>query len=88
MPDSQLTVPTDAGDGPPVAVLNPISGGESKPAVVGPGDDHISDTGPVPVGQAHLSSDRDVAEAMITGSSIQVGDKLAGGGQHDRVQSG
>ena len=25
---------------------------------------------------------------MITGSSIQVGDKLPGGGEHDRVQSG
>ena len=42
----------------------------------------------VPVSQAHLPSDRDVAEAMITGSSVQVGDKVPGRGQHDRVQSG
>jgi hypothetical protein len=36
----------------------------------------------------HLSSGRDVAEAMIAGSSVQIGDKLPRRGQHDRVQSG
>jgi hypothetical protein len=41
-----------------------------------------------PSSQVHLSSGRDVAEAMITGSSVEVGDKLPGRGQHDRVQSG
>ena len=47
-------LPADAGDGPPVAVLDPVGGGESESAVVGPGDDHISDTGLIAVGQTHL----------------------------------
>jgi hypothetical protein len=88
VPDREVTAPADAGDGPPVAVLHPVGRGESESAVVGPGDDHISDAGLVPVSQVHLSSGRDVAEAMITGLTVQVGDKLPGGGEHDRVQSG
>ena len=88
MPDGEVTAPADAGDGPPVAVLHPVGRGESESAVVAAGDDHISDTGLVPVSQLHLSSGRDVAAAMISGASVQFGDKLAGGGEHDRVQSG
>ena len=88
VPDREVTAPADAGDGPPVAVLHPVGRSESESAVVGPGDDHISDAGLVPVSQVHLSSGRDVAEAMIAGSSVQIGDKLPGGGEHDRVQSG
>ena len=42
------------GDGPPVAVLDPVGRGESQPAVVAAGDDHIPDAGLVPVGQTHL----------------------------------
>ena len=34
------------------------------------------------------ASGRHVVEAMITGSAVEFGDKLAGGGEHDRVQSG
>ena len=29
-----------------------------------------------------------VIEAMITGATVEFGDKLAGGGEHDRVKSG
>jgi len=29
-----------------------------------------------------------VVEAMITGATVEFGDKLAGGGEHDRVKSG
>ena len=47
-------LPADAGDGPPVAVLDPVGGGEAESAVVAAGDDHISDTGLVAVGQTHL----------------------------------
>jgi hypothetical protein len=36
----------------------------------------------------HLSSGREVADAMIAGSSVQVGYELPGRGQHDRVESG
>jgi hypothetical protein len=31
--------------------------------------------------------DRDVAEAMLAGAPVEVGDQLAGGGEHDRVES-
>ena len=86
--DGQVAVPADCGDGPAVAVLDPVGGGEAESAVVGAGDDHIADTGLVPVRQAHLATGRVAAEAMITGAAVEFGDKLAGGGEHDRVQSG
>ena len=89
MPDGEVTAPADAGDGPPVAVLDPVGGGESEPAVVAAGDDHISDTGLVAVGQTHLRMrQRSAVEAMITGATVEFGDQLAGGGEHDRVKSG
>ncbi len=88
VPDGQVAVSADAGDGPAVAVPDPVGGTESESAVVGAGDDDISDTGLVPVSQVHLSSSRDVAEVIIASSSVQVGDRLPGRGQHDRVQSG
>ena len=88
MPDGQVTAPADAGDGPAVAVLDPVGGGESESAVVAAGDDHISDTGLVPVGQPHLRPGRGAVEAMIAGAAVEFGDELAGGGEHDRVESG
>ena len=78
----------DAGDGPAVAVLDPVGGGEAESAVVGAGDDHVADTRPVSVPQTHFLPGRDVAETMITGSAVELGDELAGGGEHDRVESG
>ena len=51
VPHGQVTLLADAGDGPTVAVFDPIGGGEAESAVVAAGDDHISDTGPVAVGQ-------------------------------------
>ena len=51
MSDCQVAVSADSGDGPAVAVFDPVGGGQAESAVVGAGDDHISDTGPVPVGQ-------------------------------------
>jgi hypothetical protein len=86
VPDREVTAPADAGDGPPVAVFDPVGGAESESAVVAAGADHIPDTGPIPVGQGHLGRGWDVVEAMITGSTIEFGDKLAGGGKHDGVQ--
>jgi hypothetical protein len=71
--DREVTAPAYAGDGPPVTVLDPVGRGESESAVVGPGDDHISDTGPVPVGQRHLGYCRGVIEPMRTGTSVQFG---------------
>ena len=79
----------DAGDGPAVAVLDPVGGGEAESAVVAAGDDHISDAGLIPVGQSappmSAGSDRDDAPRARRLSSAT---RLAGGGEHDRVESG
>jgi hypothetical protein len=39
----------DSSDGPAVAVFDPVGRGEAKSAVVAAGDDHIADTGLVPI---------------------------------------
>src|SRR5215216_3267047 len=88
VPDREVTAPADAGDGPTVAVLHPVGGGESEPPVVAAGDDHIPDTGLVAVGQTHLGRGRGMVEAMITGASVQFGDQVPGGGELDGVKSG
>ena len=76
----------DCGDGPAVAVFDPVGGGEAESAVVAAGDDHISDTGPVPVGQRHLGCCRRVIETMRAGTAVEFGDEVPGGGDHDRVE--
>ena len=86
VPYGQVTVFADMGDGPAVAVLHPVGGGEAEPSVVAAGDDHVSDTGPVTVGQRHLGCRRRVIEPMRAGTSVQFGDQVAGRGDHDRVQ--
>ena len=51
------------------------------------GDDHISDTGPVPVGQgAPPTVAGGVIETMRAGTAVQFGDEVPGGGDHDRVE--
>ena len=78
----------DLGDGPAVAVLDPVGGGEAQSAVVGAGDDHVSDAGLVSVGQAHLAMPAgECVETMCAGSAVEFGDEVAGGGDHDRVES-
>ena len=67
VPDREVTAPADVGDGPAVAVLDPVGGGEAESAVVGAGDDHISDAGLVPVGQRHLGCRSGVIETMRRG---------------------
>ena len=60
---------------------------EPESAVVAAGDDHISDTGPVPVGQGHFGCCRRVIETMRAGTAVELGDEVPGGGDHDRVES-
>jgi hypothetical protein len=74
------------GDGPTVPVLDPVGGGEAQSAVVAAGDDHISETGPVSVGQRHLGCRGGVIEPMRTGTSVQLCDEVPAGGDHDRVE--
>ena len=86
--DDQISEATYSSDGPAVTVFDPVVGREAEPAVVAASDDHIADTGLVAVRQAHLAAGRVVAEAMITGLSVEVGDEFSGGGEHDRVEPG
>ena len=79
--DSQVAVSADMGDGPAVAVFDPVGGGEAESSVVAAGDDHISDTGPVPVGQRHLGCRRGVIEPMRAGTGVQFGDQVRGWGR-------
>ena len=86
VPHTQVTAPVDAGDGPAVAVLDPVGGGKPESAVVTSSDDHISDTGPVSIGQSHLGHSRGLTETMRPGTAVDFGDQVAGGGDHDRVE--
>jgi hypothetical protein len=88
VPDGQVALFADMGDRPAVAVLDPVGGGESEPAVVGPGDDHISDTRLVAVGQPHHRIRHIPVEAVVSGATVEFGDQLAGGGEHDGVKPG
>ena len=60
VPHGQVALFSDVRDCPAVPVFDPVRGGEAESAVVVAGDDHISDTGPVSVGQRHLRSGRGV----------------------------
>src|SRR5215218_8737243 len=73
-------------DNPTVTVLDPVGWCEAESAVVAAGDDHIADTGPVPVGQGHFGYCRRVIETMRAGAGIQFGDEVPGGRDHDRVK--
>jgi hypothetical protein len=73
-------------DHPAVAVLDPVVGREAEAAVVAAGDDHVSDAGPVPVGQPHLSYRSGVIETMLPGTAVELRDQVPGGGDHDRVE--
>jgi hypothetical protein len=86
VPHGQIALYSDMGDRPAVAVFDPLGGGESESAVVGAGDDHISDAGLVSVGQRHLASGRKVIKTMRTGTAVEFGDQVPGGGDHDRVE--
>src|SRR5215203_4017252 len=88
VPDREVTAPADAGDGPPVAVLDPVGRSESESAVVAAGDDHISDAGPIAVRQPHHRMRHIPVEVVVSGATVEFGDKLAGGGEHDGVKSG
>jgi hypothetical protein len=50
VPHGQVASFADVGDRPAVAVPDPVGGSESESAVVATGDDHLFDTGQVPVG--------------------------------------
>jgi hypothetical protein len=82
----QVAVFAYVGDGPAVTVLDPVVGREAEAAIVGAGDDHISDTGVVPVRQRHLGCHMGVIKMMRPGTAVEFGDQVPGGGEHDRVE--
>jgi hypothetical protein len=73
VPDREVTAPADSGDGPAVAVFDPVGCSESESAVVAAGHDHISDAGPISVGQGHLGCRSGVIKTMRPGAAV-VGD--------------
>jgi hypothetical protein len=87
VPHCEVTVLSDAGDGPAISVFNPVRGAESATPIIGAGDDHVADTRPVSVPQTHFSPGRSTVATLIAGSAVELGDKLAGWSEHDRVQS-
>src|SRR5215211_4344441 len=84
--DDQVAVATYSSDDPAVSVFDPVIGREAESAVVGAGDDHIADTRLVLIRQAHRATSRVTAAAMITGLSVEFGDKPSGGSEHDGVE--
>jgi hypothetical protein len=85
VPYSQVGL-ADLDNGPSVAVFDPITGSEAQPPVVGSGDDHVSDTGPVSVGQCHLGGGRAVINTIRSGTAVEFGDQVPSRGDHDRVE--
>jgi hypothetical protein len=54
VPHGQVALLADVPDGPAVAVFHPVGGAESETPIIGAGDDHVADTGPVSVSQTHF----------------------------------
>ena len=74
------------GDGPAVAVLDPVVGAEAQPAVVVAGDDGVADVARLPSAKAHLRAGVASGEAVGLGALVELGDQVAGGGEHERVE--
>ena len=84
-------------DGPAVAVLDPVGGGDGDGAVVLAADDRVPGRAGQPVGELHgglaggVDGDavgRRFGESVGACAGVQLGDEVAGGGQHDRVAAG
>ena len=93
VPHRQATAPADLEDGPPVAVLHPIGGGQAEGSVVGSGDDLFADAGRVAVGQHRHPNGLGLGrvwfcvEPVVAGALVELADQFAGGGEHDRIQA-
>src|SRR5215204_2920043 len=68
--DDQVAAATYSSDDTAVSVFDPVVGREAESAVVGAGDDHISSTGPVPVGQGHLGHHLGVIKTMRPSTTV------------------
>src|SRR5262249_29947718 len=85
VPGVEAAVHSDAGDGPAVAVLDPIGDAGAQATVVVSGQDDVADGGPVPVGQLDLGSGDGAAKASCAGGPVQSCDEIAGGRQHQAL---
>jgi hypothetical protein len=93
VPHRQVAAPGDLKDGPPVAVLHPICGGQAEGAVVGAGDHLFADAGRVAVGQHRHRNGFGFGRAWFcvepvgAGALVELADKFPGGGEHDRIKT-
>lgn len=77
----------DACDVPAVAVLDPVAAAAAQCPVVVSGDDQLPGRCPVAVGQLDLAAGCGAVESEGAGVVVELGDEVAGGGEHDRVQT-
>ena len=93
VPHRERTVGAGGVDGPAVAVLDPVGRRQAQSAVVGAGEDGVADIGGVPVGQGDAGAGVGAADAvglrhsMCLCALVELGDEVAGGGEHDRVEA-
>jgi len=76
-PEVDSPQPTGAGEGgngPAVAVLDPVMGADAELPVVTAGDDQVADAGPVPVSQLDFSGRGAAGEAVGAGPLVELGD--------------
>jgi hypothetical protein len=87
VPHLQSAALGDVQDCPSVAVFDPVGGSDAEPPVVSAGDDHIAGRGPVSVGQLDLPARAGVVKAAGAGTPVQLGDEVAGRGDHEAVEA-
>lgn len=78
----------DAGDGPAVAVLDPVGSTDAESAVVASGEYDVSDRGVRAVGQSHLIRGDRVGKAGGAGSLVELAHEVAGRCEHQAVPAG
>lgn len=85
---AEVPVGRDAGDGPAVAVADPVSARGAQPAVVQAGDDDVADRGIAAVGERHGARGVNAVVEVGLGAGVEFGDQRSGGGDHEGVGAG
>ena len=85
---AEVAVGGDAGDGPAVAVADPVGARGAQPTVVQAGDDHVADRGVAAVGEGDGAGGLDAVAEVGLGAGVEFGDQVAGGGDHEGVRAG
>lgn len=85
--DVQAAVGARVDHLPAVTVLHEIGGAGPQATMVAAGEDGVPGAGGQPVGQPHLPARGCAVEALVAGAGVEFSDQLAGGGEHDRIQT-